>query len=90
MGIQSTQDVSRAEAINRIYEIDELILNKKYKDLEDTTGEHDINLESFVNSECDLIRDKDLSNWTDTMLEDKIDEPFYRYSMFDNYAITEE
>lgn len=90
MGIQSTQDISKCDAINRIHKIDELVLNRKYKDLEDTTGEYDINLESFIDSECALIGERNLSSWTDTMLENKMDEPFYRYSMFDNYVITEE
>jgi hypothetical protein len=32
----------------------------------------------------------ELSKWTDKMLEDKMDEPFYRFSMFDNYLIKDD
>jgi len=31
-----------------------------------------------------------IHNYTNSMLGDKMDEPFFRYSMFDNYIIKEE
>jgi len=31
-----------------------------------------------------------IEKWTDTMLGDKLDEPFFRFSMFENYLVGEE
>lgn len=91
MGIQSTSNISRETAINRILKIDALIADKNYRELESETSEHDIDLAEYVNKAEPLNVDEEtLLKWTDTMLEDKMDEPFYRLSMFDNYLIREE
>lgn len=92
MGIQSTQDITRASCIERIMKVDYLLFHKKYRKLEQMTSEYDEKVEDFVNTARPLMldcQDLDLEDWTDTMLEDKMDEPFYRFSMFDNYLIKE-
>jgi len=89
MGIRSTKYLSREDMIERIKEIDYLILKKRYRDLENCTSEYDYNLRDYVDNYDIMGCDIDLTQWTDTMLEDKMDEPFYRFSMFDNYLIGE-
>lgn len=91
MGIKSTSYVTRESAISRILEVDGLLCQKHYRALEATTSEHNYDLEAFVDSTEPLnVTHGCLSRWTDTMLEDKLDEPFYRWSMFDNYYIRED
>lgn len=87
MGIQSTQYVSRETAISRIVDIDYLILKKRYRSLEDCTSESDYNIQEYVDNYTINNTEVDLLEWTDTMLEDKMDEPYYRFSMFDNYCV---
>ena len=90
MGIKSTVRILRNDAIERIKNVDYLILKKRYRDLEECTSEHDYDIRNYVDSYNVNYSDVDLTQWTDTMLEDKMDEPFYRYSMFNNYLIGEE
>jgi isopentenyldiphosphate isomerase len=91
MGIRSTSDISRCTAVSRIIEIDKIIADKNYRELESLTSEYDIDLVSFVNNATPLNTNEDeLSKWTDTMLEDMMDKPFYRFSMFDNYLIKDD
>ena len=61
-----------------------ILLN--YKEIDSKTNESDYNLESFVNHGHD-VRVQNIDQWTDKMIEDKIDEPFYRFSMFENYEV---
>ncbi len=92
MGIKSTQYITRDSCIRRIKKIDYLIFHRKYRDIEQTTSEYDYNLQDWVNETRPLLlqeQEGDLEDWTDEMLEDKMDEPFYRFSMFDNYLISE-
>ena len=90
MGIKSTRQISRDLAIHRILEVNLLISQRDYRGLEDCSGEYDYNLKEFVDGTVvDEVTSKVLEKWTDTMLADKMDEPFYRFSMFDNYLIEE-
>jgi peptidoglycan hydrolase CwlO-like protein len=91
MGIRSTRYISRCTAINRIIEVDKIIAEKHYRKLDSISSEHDVNLANFVNSTTPLnTNEEDLDKWTDEMLADKMDEPFYRFSMFDNYLIKDD
>ena len=87
MGIKSTMDITRENAITRINKINEIVADKDYRRLEGTTSEHDHDLRDFVDNGT---HPTDISKWTNSMLEDLMDEPFYRYSMFDNYSIISE
>lgn len=88
MGIQSTREVSRQHAIERIVMISDLILTKKYRLLEKETNEPDYSLQKFVDGYTQETLTEDvLAEWTDTMIERKIDEPFFRWSLFDNYHV---
>ena len=84
MGIQSTQYITRERAIARIYTISNYILLKDYAGLEDAMGYEEGSIEAFINT---TTRAECVENWTNDMLADKMDEPFYRFSMFDNYLI---
>ena len=88
MSIQSTSTVGRNFAIARITEVNDLATRKKYRDLDSVCSEHDHSLQEFV----DGYRPMDVSNledWTNVMLADKLDEPFFRQSIYDNYIVTE-
>ena len=67
-------------------EIASIVLTKDYRVMEYSTNEHDEDLESFVDRGLDFTLSS-ISKWTDRMLEDKMDEPFYRYSIFENYLV---
>jgi hypothetical protein len=87
MGIRSTREVTREEAIYRIQRIDKLALNLEYMLIEEITNE-DRGLGDFVMEyRSDHVN---INKYTDTMLEDIMDLPFYRYSMFDNYLVIKE
>lgn len=87
MGIKSTKFVSREFAITRILFVETLLKAKNYIALEKITNEHDISMTSFVKNYEPI--DSDIEMWTDEMLGDKLDEPFFRESIFDNYLIGE-
>lgn len=82
MSIKSTQYVTREKAIKRIMEIHSLFAEKNYRELESKSDEPDLNVQSYVDDY--QIEDLDLHYWTDDMLTEQLDQPFYRYSMFHN------
>ena len=84
MSIKSTMTITREAAISRINEVRRLITNKDYKGLEEITFEQDHCIVTFINNAASI---SPIDKWTDKMLDDKMDEPFYRQSMFDNYHI---
>ena len=86
MGIKSTQYIHRRDAIHRIKVICNCVDTKNYKLLEDICLESDENVESFVDN-CDTSFFVGIYNYSDSMLENIIDKPFFRFSMFDNYFI---
>tara|TARA_R110000851_G_scaffold187318_1_gene337153 strand:- start:53067 stop:53348 length:282 start_codon:yes stop_codon:yes gene_type:complete len=90
MGIESTKEISINSAIDRITEIAELVLEKDYRSIEASTYENDYNLEYFVNNDISPpLGDNILLKWTNIMLENQLDKPFYRRSMFENYNVVE-
>lgn len=89
MGIQSTSWIPREEMIARILKIDRLLQDKDYRGIEESSSEHDVSVQSFVdNNEPKYFSKEQLERFTDSMLEDIMDQPFFRYSMFDNYIAT--
>lgn len=89
MGIISTQYITREEAIDRLHTVDRLRENENYQTLAGSTNESSYSLRSFVLSwqASKMLTYDKLNKWTNDMLEDKMDEPFYRQSMFENYVI---
>ena len=86
MSIQSTQDITRSDAYDRIEYIDFLLRHQRYKEIVDNSFEPDYDVVRYardyipVDTQC-------ITHWTDQMLEDQMDEPFFRLSLFDNYRI---
>lgn len=104
MGIKSTQYISRGKALKRISEQVKHLIKGNYYNLQQKSSE-DTPLDgsmikyledkilktsnTFI-SELRGLKSLDyLNHLTDKMLEDIIDLPFIRYSMFDNYIINE-
>lgn len=89
MSIQSTEDITREFAIERICKVVILITDRNYLELENISFEPDEDIRAFVDNEpvIDLFN---IHNWTNSMLVDLMDRPFYRKSMFDNYMTVEE
>ena len=88
MGIKSTAHITREEAISRIAEMNDLFIMKNYREIEARSCEQDVDLKKFVD-DWTTIHPHNLENWTDTMLSDYMDNPFFRHSMFSNYLIAE-
>lgn len=86
MSIQSTSTISREDAIKRIKQISNFIINKNYKKLSENTLESEFGIKKFIDNWEPIDLDR-LDYWSDSMLEDYIDRPFFRHSLFDNYQI---
>jgi len=86
MSIQTTQTMTEEVAIERITRIVCLALQKNYKAITIESFDPNYKIEDCIKEIIEL----DISciqNWTTEMLEDVIDRPFFRLSMFDNYCI---
>jgi hypothetical protein len=88
MSIQTTYTVRRDWAIRRIREIAWLVREKDYKAVDDRTFEQDEDLQAFMDTPLDFEPGA-VCRWTNEMLEDRLDQPFWRSSMFHNYAVTD-
>lgn len=94
MGIRSTKDITFNAAISRITHVAQIILSRNYRELK-AVGFEEIAPEDIIDDEeeqalAKRIQNADLTTWTDQMIEEVIDRPFYRASMFDNYLIKEQ
>lgn len=89
MGIQLTRYISRQSAIERIREVASLIESRDYLAIEQGAFEPDGDVLQFAMSWAP-IEIENVDRWTDRMLEDYMDNPFFRFSMFDNYLIGED
>lgn len=88
MGTHSTKRVSRAFAIARIRWIDSSAINRDYRALELSTSENDsdgLTMQEFVDTYSGI--DTNIEEWSNKMLEDKLNERFFRETMFDNYLV---
>ena len=86
MGIKSTQNITRVHAISRIIEIATLIKEENYLAIEEASFETEVNLQKFINNWTSIDL-SNIDNWTNKMLEDYMDNPFFRHSLFDNHLI---
>lgn len=89
MGIKSTQEISRENAIDRIKKIYDLVQESDYQAIQETTNEDGDSVQEFVLKyrNSSLIDIENIDKFTNEMLEDIMDRPFFRYSMFDNYFV---
>ena len=97
MGIESTRDINRTDAIDRIKYIINLIEETNWVELYNIAEDEDGNFkDEFVNEYNDLYKDyiynnnifKSLDKWPNKYLEDFMDKPGVRYSIFENYMIS--
>jgi len=89
MGIQHTIDITREQAIDRIKCISNLVLEKDFLKIEQTRNYEDDSLTDFVADNINTVEEITLNcdKYTNQMLEEIIDKPFYRFSMFENYFV---
>ena len=88
MGVQSTAYITREHAIDRITYMAEMFIRRDYRRIQAESFDPDFGIQEFVDN-WEPIDVDNLENWTDGMLEDYMDRPFFRHSMFDNYLIRE-
>ena len=90
MGIQSTMNISKERVFERIIKIYQIIVNKEYRILEEESSEEYLvedYIDEFVLNDIDIYN---IHKFTNRQLENIIDRPFFRFSMFENYDIVEE
>lgn len=88
MGIKSTSYITRQAAIDRIVSMSALIKDKDYLGIESATSEEGYGMSFKEVVDNSILPDiSNIENWTNRMLEDCMDWPLFRYSMFDNYLI---
>lgn len=89
MGIQSTRTIPCDMAIDRIRQIHDLAIDMNYREIEAVSSEHDYDVASFVDNYVQNYKHNidHIEKWTDRMIEDVLDQPFFRFSMFENYHI---
>ena len=89
MSIQSTCDITRNDAIERI----ELIhnwFNREYPEYRNIVNESfETDDPSYYTEEYKSIDIRGIEGWTNRMLEDLLDRPYFRLSKFDNYCIVD-
>ncbi len=87
MSIKTTVYITRKQAITRILFVWNHIIDEHYTEVKKTSFE-DLNiwdtLYNYYKEEKDI---RNCFNWTNRMLEEQMDKPYFRYSMFENYII---
>lgn len=100
MGIKSTQFISRRDTIGRISEqVNYLIKGNYYKLQQRSFEDNPLNGSMIKYLEDEILKISNtrvlsevltnINHLTNEMLEDIMDLPFIRYSMFENYIINE-
>ena len=96
MSIQSTIRITRDSAIKRVKDVYKAICARDYYSLgkmsfEDDRFEGARFVHKFV-ADFDVCAFdiKNVDKWTDGMLADVLDGPFFRWSKFDNYVVSEQ
>jgi uncharacterized membrane protein len=84
----STQTITRKAAIARLRQITEFVKVKNYRGIEQVTNECEDDLQPFVDKgiETEIV----FEYWTNRMLSDRMDQPFYRYTMNETYYVEDE
>lgn len=88
MGIQSTITITREYAIYRINDVIGAIEDHNYRKIEEMSFEKsDENIRDFVDSFMGEIDIEHIDKWTNGMLVEVMNRPFFRVSRFENYMI---
>ena len=85
MGIQSTRQLTREDAIARLTEINNMLIISNYRGIVESGTEYDeVDLQNMIPVNLDNVE-----GWTNKMLENQLEKKFWRFSMFDNYWIVD-
>lgn len=96
MGIESTRDINRTNAIDRITTIIKHIEEANWVELHQIAKDEDSYfITDYVNTYNDIHKEYlknnnlfiSVSNWPNGYLEEFMDKPGVRYSIFENYMI---
>ncbi len=98
MGIESTRYITKDDAVYRISKIINHINNADWSKLSNICSHEDrYFIENYINEYNDIHKEfirtfgtsetTNLENFFDKVLEDFMDKPGVRYSIFDNYLI---
>ena len=96
MGIETTREINKQYAIDRITYVINLIEETDWVELYNIAEDEDGNFkEDFVNEYKEIHKDyiynnnifKSLDKWPNKYLEDFMDKMGVRYSIFENYSI---
>ena len=86
MGIQSTRQLTREDAIVRLTEINDMLIMGNYKGIVESSEEYnEDDLQNMIPVNLDNVE-----GWTNKMLENQLGNKFWRFSTFDNYWIVTE
>ena len=85
MGIQSTRQLTREDAIARLTKINDMLIMGNYKGIVESSEEYNEgDLQNMIPVNLDNVE-----GWTNKMLENQLEKKFWRFSMFDNYWIVD-
>lgn len=87
MGIKTTLHISRRVAIERITKVYNYVQDEDYLAIEKNSSEESDNIEKFVEATKDNVEIDNIHKFTNSMLEEIMDKPYFRNSYFDNYLI---
>jgi len=83
MGIQSTRTVSREWALNRVELISTLAVECNFREIQSRSYEDGLDIRSVKPTDPFV-------NFTNDMLSEVLDLPFYRESLFENYLVVDD
>ena len=89
MSIQTTSYITRESAIERIREMSDLIAAGNYIGIEETSFETEAILQDCIEG-WTPFDPSNLECWTNSMLADCMDRPFFRHTLFENYLVVDE
>lgn len=102
-GIRTVVLISREDAIERLVLMEGLFLNRKYREIERQTAEPNVPVHTFLETMEDervfwifpyntgiLSGLENVENFTNVMILEKLNEPYYRFSCNERYIIVEE
>lgn len=87
MSIQSTVTISRKQALDRIKTIIKLAHSFNFQGIESASFETEESITDFVDYVDSIKHIEHLEKWTNKMLEELMDQPFFRKSIFENYYV---
>lgn len=88
-----TKRIKRSEAIQRICQVYLLIQESEFQTLEKESYEPDLEILDcldYVENSRELIYMEFVTKWSNSMLQNVMDLPFFRYKHDDNYIVLDD